>query len=89
MQVVSPYVLNVVCAGPAVGIPATNTASCLRMLQSSLADVKNIVDGIRPHYNHHTCMCNYCSACMLELSDRYSTKIGHEYQLPTVSQVSL
>lgn len=25
----------------------------------------------------------------LELSDRYSTKIGHEYQLPTVSQVCL
>ena len=38
---------NVMYAGPAVGIPATNTTSCLRMLQSSLADVKNIVDGTK------------------------------------------
>ena len=35
-------------------------------------------------YIQHTHLFNF-----LELSDRYSTKIGHEYQLPTVSQVYL
>ena len=32
--------------GPGVGISATNAACCLRMLQSSVTDLKNTVYGI-------------------------------------------
>ena len=74
--------------GPDVGIPAANTATCLRMLQSSLADVKNIVDGTKIMLIFSQLWSAYYIN-VLELSERYSTKIGHEYQLPTVSQVCL
>lgn len=46
------------CTGPANGIPSTNTASCLRMLQSSLSDVKNVVDG--SIFYHTYAILYYC-----------------------------
>ena len=53
--------MSFVCAGPAVGIPSANTASCLRMLQSSLADVKNIVDGTELLYYINTVLYTTCT----------------------------